>query len=133
MQACPCGGQPELIEENTDMNLSLKGVRCKKCGEAIPVIHDHAPEAIRAWNDWAGGRKPAMSKTAGVKALASATGSVARWWSGVPMTNADVWEFALGEGWKPGLGDDAKSAVAFLTKNGHKFQEITPPNEKLSA
>ena len=69
----------------------------------------------------------------GVKALASATGSVARWWSGVPMTNADVWEFALGEGWKPGLGDDAKSAVAFLTKNGHKFQEITPPNEKLSA
>ena len=63
-----------------------------------------------------------------VKALASATGSVARWWSGVPMTNADVWEFALGEGWKPGLGDDAKSAVAFLTKNGHKFQEITPPN-----
>ena len=70
-----------------------------------------------------------LLKTVDVKALASATGSVARWWSGVPMTNADVWEFALGEGWKPGLGDDAKSAVAFLTKNGHKFQEITPPND----
>ena len=69
--ACPCGGQPEQIEENTDMNLSLKGVRCKKCGEAIPLLHDHAPEAIRAWNDWAGGRKPAMSKTAGVKAVGS--------------------------------------------------------------
>ena len=82
MVACPCGGQPELIEENTDMNLSLKGVRCKKCGEAIPLLHDHAPEAIRAWNDWAGGRKPAMSKTAGVKALASATGSATpvEWW-----------------------------------------------------
>ena len=76
--ACPCGGEAELTEQNTDMNLSLKGVRCKKCGEAIPLIHDHAPEAIRAWNDWAGGRKPAMSKTAGVKALASATGSDAR-------------------------------------------------------
>jgi hypothetical protein len=62
--ACPCGGQPELTEKNTDMNLSLKGVRCKKCGEEIPRIHDHAPEAIQAWNDWAGGRKPEPTATA---------------------------------------------------------------------
>ena len=67
MQACPCGGQPELIEENADMNLSLKGVRCKKCGEAIPIIHDHAPEAIQAWNDWAGGRQSTIPETAGAK------------------------------------------------------------------
>ena len=73
-------------------------------------------------------KSASIANTKGKPDCAPRTCSAARWWSGVPMTNADVWEFALGEGWKPGLGDDAKSAVAFLTKNGHKFQEIPPPN-----
>jgi len=77
--ACPtCGGEAEVTPCKIKGVVSHWKVKCPSCGSAGPysTLKDLA---INFWNYGAGGREPAMSKTVGVKALASATGSVA-WW-----------------------------------------------------
>lgn len=80
MVACPrCGSEPvlEKIYDNTEITTAkCSNANCKH--SSVTGLNEGM--ARNLWNIRAGGRKPAMPETVGVKALASATGSAARLW-----------------------------------------------------
>jgi hypothetical protein len=80
--------------------------RCATCG-ATSEAGDNETEAWKNWNARAGGRKPAMPKTVGVKALVSARCSAA---PSIEEMNKVAWEIA--------------SDVAFYALQGFTTKEI---------
>jgi hypothetical protein len=76
MVACPrCGSEPELVKLYDNTEITTAKCSNSNCKHSSVTGLDETM-ARKLWNIRAGGRKPAVPETAGVKALASATGSV---------------------------------------------------------
>ena len=104
MVACPrCGSDAETVKLYDNSEITTAQCSNENCGHPSAVGLNKAM-ACKAWNIRAGGRKPTVLETGGVKALASATGS------GAGVESGDITvicERCGGQGWYPwfdGLG-----------------------------